>query len=371
MKMTVFHYMKKKYMKQLKKLTTLNFLLIILLLFSVFTIFISTENIRNNILNNERLSMVLINGYTKNGEFTYDTEKIKKMDHVKDLSYEYEIPLSYLGADGEQDFMNCLTLNPTTRDAINYHKSVKGNEIILPDSFKGSKLKFTDLKNKPLSLKQSYYEGSGIFFLKDKCYLAPQTSAKLAEQISKSDNYSSAKSLLVNITKTEYIYDFVQDFNNMFDEEKAYVYYQAEGLEELVTGSKMSMYLLILFQVVLLAIVFVFYRNSLNALIKTLNRDLLSLYINGLSSKEITRQFYSTIESMNKKIYRYSYALIALCAVGMWKYMGTQPLLIMVAGLVVLLSLLIVLNKRFVKLLITRKMKKELSNDNIVSQLRN
>jgi hypothetical protein len=37
--------------------------------------------------------MVLINGYTETGEFEYDTNLILNLPHVKNLSYDYEIPL--------------------------------------------------------------------------------------------------------------------------------------------------------------------------------------------------------------------------------------------------------------------------------------
>ncbi len=139
MKMTVFHYMKKKYMKQLKKLTTLNFLLIILLLFSVFTIFISTENIRNNILNNERLQGYSLTDTLKTVSLLR-YRKDKKMDNVKGLSYEYEITnIVFKCGTVNKDFMNCLTLNPTTRDAINYHKRSKETKSFYLILFKGTR----------------------------------------------------------------------------------------------------------------------------------------------------------------------------------------------------------------------------------------
>lgn len=121
----------------------------------------------------------------------------------------------------------------------------------------------------------------------------------------------------------------------------------------------------------LLIVIVIVYKNSLNSLIKLINRDLLSLYLNGMSSKEITSQFYKTIESGNKKVYIFSYGTVILFAILLSKALNNEVLMMITVGLLLLLSLFILLNKLFVKYVISRLLAKELSNENIVSQLRN
>lgn len=367
---SVFYYIKQKYLKSLRKLAILNFLLLILIIFSIFTVFISAENIHNNILNNDKLSMVLINGYTEKGEFEYDTNLILNLPHVKNLTYDYEIPLIYSSEKEEVEFLDCLPLNETTREAISFDVQVDDNALVLPEHFKNQKLIFSDMNHKPVKTTNYYYEGSGTYFLKDQCYLAQPLYNKMLATIN-SSNYSDVKSLIVNLEKTEYIYDFVKSFHEMFNEDEVYVYYQSEGLENLVQNSKVSFHLLLFFQLSLLIVVVIVYKNSLNSLIKLINRDLLSLYLNGMSSKEITSQFYKTIESGNKKVYIFSYGTVILFAILLSKVLNNEVLMMITVGLLLLLSLFILLNKLFVKYVISSILAKELSNENIVSQLRN
>ncbi|MCM3617894.1 hypothetical protein M3936_09910 [Sutcliffiella horikoshii] len=368
---SIFHYIKQKYLKSLRKLAVLNFLLIIIMIFSFFTVFISAENIHNNILNNDKLSMVLVNGYSGAGEFEYDTDKISSLPNVKNLTYEYEIPLIYSSEEEEVEFINCLPLNETTRDAISFQESVSSNALVLPEPFTNKVLTVSDLNNNPLQVDKYYYEGTGTYFLKEKCYLAEPLFEDLTESITSGENYSSVKSLLVNLEKTEYIYDFVQSFHDMFDEDEVYVYYQAEGLESLVQNSKVSFYLLLFFQLGLIIVIVLIYRNSLHSLIKLINRDLLSLYINGMSSKQIAIQFYKTIESQNKKVYLSAFGAVILFALFISRITSNETLIFLTLGLLASLALLVFMNKLFVKSLISKLLSKELSNENIVSKLRN
>lgn len=369
-KRLVFDYIKKKYTTNLRKLILLNFLLFVLLISSAFTVMMSVSNIKNNILNNEQLSMVLINGYSEDGEYNYDIERIERMPHVKDVVYEYDISV-LLEIDGEQDFISCLSLNSTTQEAISFQENVASPAIILPENFKGKKLTYYDMDYTELNVNEYYYEGNGHFFLKDYCYLTLDIHKDLTDQIDMEKNYSGVKNLIVHVDKMEYIYDFVTTFHEMFDEEDVYVYYQAEGLQDLVADSKTSLLLLILFEMILIIVILIIYRGSLASFIKVLNRDLISLYLNGMSSQQIIRQFYTTIEKSNRIIYILSLLLVFVIA-GLLSFKVIFPILVkwllMILGTLIVL---IIVNKVFVRYMITGLLKRELSNDNIVSKLRN
>lgn len=369
-KRLVFDYIRKKYTKNLRKLMILNFLLLALLISSAFTVMMSIGNIKSHILNNEKLSMVLINGYSDNGEYNYNIERIERMPHVKGVVYEYDAVV-LLEKNGEPDFINCLSLNPTTKEAISFYEQVDKQAIILPESFKGKTLKFYDMEHTELNLNKYFYEGDGNFFLKDYCYVTPDIYMDLMDKIKMEENFSGVKNLIVHLEKMEHIFEFVTAFHDMFDEEDVYVYYQAEGLEDLVADSKTSLWLLIIFEMILFIVILIIYRGSLGSFIKVLNRDLISLYLNGMSSKEIIRQFYTTIEKSNRMIYLLS--LLFVLIIG-WLLSFKVIFPTLVKWMIIILGTLLVLvalNKVFVRYMIVNLLKRELSSDNIVSKLRN
>ncbi|KEP25089.1 hypothetical protein [Bacillus zhangzhouensis] len=366
----VFDYLKKKHRSTLRKLAVLNFVLLMLIFFSIFTILISADNIYKNVLTNERLSMVLINGYSKTGEYEYDTDKIKRMPNVKDIVYEYDVSLS-IEADGETDILSALSFNPTTKEAVSYEGDLKENTILLPERFKGKKIKAYDGEVEPLEANIEYYKGEGNYFLKDYSYLSPDLYKKMSSQIKIGENYDGVRTLIVNLNKTEDIYEFVNQFDRMFDEEDVFVYYQAQGLEKLVANSKLSFLLLVVFQIILFVVIAFIYRGQMHTLISILNRDLLSLYLNGMSPKDMIKQFYRSIDKMNLKVY--IVALLFIAVLGAF-LLGRLPgeIILWIGGTAVgLLLVLVLLNKWFVRYIITKRMKKELSQENIVSRLRN
>ncbi|MDM5299919.1 hypothetical protein QUF51_17345 [Bacillus pumilus] len=366
----VFGYLKKKHRSILRKLAVLNFALLMLIFFSIFTILISADNIYKNVLTNERLSMVLINGYSKTGEYEYDIDKIKRMPNVKDIVYEYDVQFS-VEVDGETDLLSALSYNPTTKEAVSYEGDLKENTILLPERFKGKKIKLFDGEVKPLEANIEYYKGEGNYFLKDYSYVTPDLHKKLSSQIKMGENYDGAKTLIVHLNKTEDIYGFVNQFDRMFDEEDVFVYYQAQGLEKLVANSKLSFLLLVVFQIILFVVIAFIYRGQMHTLISILNRDLLSLYLNGMSSKDIIKQFYRSIDKMNLKVYVVALLFIAVLGAYLLAQLPVEVILLIGGTAVGLLLVLVLLNKWFVRYVITKRMKKELSQENIVSRLRN
>ncbi|MDY0408852.1 hypothetical protein ACFFIS_03715 [Virgibacillus soli] len=366
----VFDYIKKKYKKNLRKLIVLNFLLLALLISSAFTVMLSVGNINSNILNNEKLSMVLINGYSEDGEYNYNIERIERMPNVKDVVYEYDTTV-LLEVDGKSDFISCLSLNPTTQEAINFYEKVEEPAIILPENFKGKTITFYDMDHTVLKVNEYYYEGNGHFFLKDYCYVTPDIHSNLTDKIDMEENFSGVKNLIVHLEKMEHIFDFVTTFHDMFDEEDVYVYYQAEGLEELISDSKTSLLLLIIFEIILFIVILIIYRGSLASFIKVLNRDLISLYLNGMSSKQIISQFYTTIEKSNRIIYFLSFIFVFIIG-GLLSFKVIFPTLVKWMLIIIgTLIVLVMLNKVFVRYMIISLLKRELSSGNIVSKLRN
>lgn len=370
-KRLIFDYLKQKHASNLNKISLLNFLIILLLVLSLLTVFITAENIFNNILNNKQLSIVFINGYgSDDGEYEYDTDLISQQPYVKDLSYEYQISLE-TEVDGIVDFVDCHSLNPTTRDAIQFNDEIADNAIVFPESFKDKNFSLFDMNREPINYQAHYYDGDGQLFLRDLCYISPPLYEKIFDQVEMGYNYSGVKNLLVNVGKTERIFDFVNEFETLFDEENVFIYYQAQGLEHMISQSKMSFYLLLAFQIVLLFIIINIYRNSLKYLINLVNKDLLTLYLNGLSERHIIKEFYRLIERINTKIYIASYLIIIIIGIIFYNNIAFSIFLKLMIALIISVTLIILANRIIIYRLISHQMKQELASDNIVAQLRN
>ncbi len=364
---SIFEYIITKHRKQIFKLKILNYLMLIVLFFSFLTVLFSFYNINDNLLNNSQLKIISIDGYNDLGEgYEYDINEIKKMENVASVFYDYPYVISF-AIDQDIEMLTCLPLNEVTESTINYSGEY---DVLLPESYKNHVVNIIELENYQ-EYTVGFYEGEGQMFLRDYCYVSEDIYDYISQFYVVGDNYISNKNLLVLVDETEHIGDFVKTFNLKYDEEDVFIYYQSAGLENLFSSSKISQYLIIAFEAILILSISVIYHNAISSLFSILNKDIVSLYLNGLSRSKIVSNLSKTIIAINTKSYIvvFVFNLFLNLSLYLSPYSLFSKKIFIITNIFVFI--IITINTFLIRKSIKRLMKKNMSNTNITSYIKN
>ncbi|MCL1990978.1 MAG: hypothetical protein FWG67_08830 [Defluviitaleaceae bacterium] len=362
-----FTYQKAKHQYRLIAVSVFVSIIILNALFQ--TMFISFRTLQDQMLHHTNLSLILMQSYDEN-HFPYllNLDDIIEIDHVQFVSMSTPLMLVGIDDDGNMEGFITRAVNP------NYAHFV-GIDYLKDGTIYCSSMDYADIGhyqimdiNAPISLVT--YDGQQPLVVAGSCFVSESTYEKLYLELPYGYTEFVMPEYLIGVDNVRHVFDVARQLDTLSYD--SMILFQASGLESLIED--VYVLLIILFVVFLIITIFnifiVFFLSS--SLVKAMSRDLMILYLNGMSRNEVAKQLNSYISKffnvsiISSSILSFIMFIIAL------QFILRQALSIEWLLLVLLINLGVVMFNTFmIRIIISKLVKDNTSNENISKIVRN
>jgi hypothetical protein len=335
---------------------------------------IGIRTVSTEILHNERLALVTFEG--SDSEFmpyVYDSAKIKNIDHIVFASESRPL---FVDFNDETNQENCeiYAVNKMYANYIGIDDMQDG-VIYLPaknypdaDSYKVTGA--FQIPSVPLLVK-SYPNDAPLVVYGDG-FVSEDTYKEIVRSIDGELLKYVQPIFIIGVDKVENVFDVIRELDNIEQDDDALIVNQANGLENVVKDTKQLMYILI----VLLCVITMFNTFIIlyftNSLVSNNRRDLMVLYLNGLSRKNISRYLLKFLQTRVSKVIIIASVLSIIVFYFVSKYLLNQALSVYwIIALIIIDAFVIIINYFTYLFAIRRTVYKQTSNERISKIIRN
>lgn len=343
------------------------------------------SNIQNGLLDNDRLKLLQVFGHNiETNDMNLDEEVMMNIDNVLFEVKTYPIIMDLYDAD-EVFFDDDVIFLYKVPKAYGQYVGIEGimeDDIIYCPKGSISKealvhAKFAD-EFESLGIKLLEYDGAPPQMLENDQFATEETYDKIMkierERIGSeyADVLYSTPQYLVGVNDTINVYDVVDELKTSFPGYEIQVAYQASGLRNFVENSSNMMVFQIMVGIVIIMISFVIIYAFVNAFISKQEKNMMILYINGMTRKSITNQLYQWMLKCLLKPGIYAVFMSGICYI-ILSQLAFKTSFNLVALLVILIVNIIVelVSIKFLKWSIGVKISSKTANSNITAMIRN
>lgn len=369
---SIFNFTYKKNKKLYLIITVLIFISILVMNFILQVTVLSIKTVSNEIINNPKLSLISFDGSDKNYyPYNYDIKKIKNLEHVKFVTESRPLMLNFnVGSD---DCSECTiyAIDPQYAYYVGI-SDMKEDQIYLPSN------DYKDLKNlKPDQnigdeIKYTTFNGEAPMIIEGGGFVAKDTYDKIVKRLDTSFIDHVQPIYLIGVDKVENVFNVAKELKNLESDDDELALYQASGLENVVTDANRLFYCMIIALIVFIifnTFVIIYLSSSL---IGKIARDLMIIYLNGLSRKEISKLILGYIKKRIGSVTITACVLSILVFMILMKYLLNQNMTLL--WLLILLGInvfAIVVNLVTFKIVIKKIVYSKTANGRISKILRN
>lgn len=342
-------------------------------------------NMQNGLLDNDRLKLLQVFGQnSETNDMNLDEDVIMNIEHVLFEVKTYPITMNLYDENGEdygddviflykfpEEYCQYIGIEGTMKDNVIYCHEGSVSKGALENA------QFSD-EFKELGLDLAEYQGSPPQMLEGDQFATEETYNKIMaiERERIGDEYAdllySTPQYLIGVDDTINVYDVVDELKTSFPGYEIQVSYQASGLRIFVENSSNMLVFQILVGIAIVLISFVIIYVFVNTFISKQVKNMMILYINGMTRKNITNQLYNW---MLKRLLKPGICVVVLSGVS---YIILSQLVFKTSFSFIALLLILVVNIivelgsiKFLKWSIRKKIKIKTANANITSMIRN
>lgn len=371
----VFYFSKKKNGKKLSMIASTIAITLILLNICMQMIIMNSKNINQELMNNNNLMIIQMFGHSKEKDtYFMDTEKAKGIEHLVFITESFPLTISLCDENGnytdesviihkiEKKYSEYVGISDMKEGVIYCPKdsTKQANKYTLEPNFKSQKVR---LEN---------YDKNAPAILAGEDFAEAQTFDALMEKTVDREVLYSIPEYLIGVDSTEHIYSVVKDLKQTYSDYEVEVFYQANGLESLVSGSKNMLILQIIIFVFLILASCGILMVLLSSIVNSLTRELMLIHINGMSRKIMAAEFYKFILSIVGRYFiiseLISFALYFMMTMVIFPRRAGVMQFVLILGMNVIV---IGINIIILKVVIARKIQNNTSNEKISGMLRN
>jgi len=369
MKSSLLSFMNEKIKPTYKFILVTIFVSVFLLNGLIQIMMLSFTTLNNELLNNHDLSLIVMQSYDEGGQvYEIDIQTISNLDHVVFVSRHQILGLLALDENGD-------TVSFWTRPIPKVHSYYIGLEVMLdnriycPIHLYGN-IEHYEIQEIESAIDIINYEGMPPFVVADFCFTTEETYATIYSELSEYVTMAIMPEYLIGVDNVRNIFSVVRELYSLSDD--SMILFQATGLEEVIEDiSLLLVVLLILFFIVSAFNTYIVFLLS-SSLIEKVSRDLMILYLNGMSRKEIAAE----LSRHFSKHLNMTMLIATACFLFAWFIfinLITRQRLTSVQILIILLinALVILANSCTLKIMISTVVKKKTSNENISKVIRN
>lgn len=294
--------------KQTRKIIGVIFIALILVNICVEMMQLNQRNLNSGLLENNRLMLLQMFGHNdaKNTSFI-DVDTIKKVENVLFVTESFPIVMRLAYENGEWDQGEDVTVHKIPRKYGSYVgiENMQDGIVYCPNGSVDSEIikthTFTE-EYKSLDLKLEGYNGEVPQTLKGEEFVSEETFDKIMKCERKklgdedADIVYSTPEYLIGVDHTENAFKVEKALIESFPDYDVHVFYQANGLQSFVSGSKNMIALQGGVILLVLLVSFAVISTLLSSVIQTMEKNMMVLYLNGMTRKDITKLFYQWVK---------------------------------------------------------------------------
>ncbi|MFV0254615.1 MAG: hypothetical protein ACK5G7_00565 [Erysipelotrichaceae bacterium] len=370
MKNRILNYTVVKHKKKYQVITTFIFISVVLLNLILQTMAISTKTLKNEMLNNTTLSLILMQDYdNENQPYDLNLDQIKNIENVQ---YASKIkPLALIAEDGSKNQEGFITY--AIEAEYSYYIGIESME---DDKTYCSTNQYNNVENfKFLDIESDItlinYDFDPPMIFSDSCFMSKNTYDRLMSELPSTYTEFVVPEYIIGVNNVKNVYGVVRELDGLYTDDTTMFMYQANGLEGLIGDA--SNLLIILTSIFVMFIIFntiiIFFLSS--SLVSELSKDLMVLYLNGMSRKSISNELSKTCRN------RFTKAIIIASVISIIVFLAIVKFIFKLAigwdllfTLILIDTLVIILNTQTISIFIHRMVKKKTSNENISRILR-
>ena len=370
----IFYFMDSKNKKYYKIFSVAILLIVLLLNICLQMIIINTTNLNKQVLNNNNLMLIQMFGQNKeNSSHFMDTSKAQNIEHLVFIEESFDIIVNlYENGDFADEDLLINKMNKNYGEYVGIEDMQDGiiyspkNGVVLSDKLS------MESKFEELNLEYQTYDNYAPSVLSGECFVSEKTFQRIFDCLSVEEQQGYIPQYLIGVDKTENVYSVVQSLVDVYSDYDIHTFYQANGLQNLVTNSKNTILFQSIVFVVITIVSCIILATLISIMVNSMTKDLMTMYINGLNIDRMVTQFYKLILSKLRKpiILSFSLSVVSYLFLAFFLFKLSFDLLsfiiVLLANVVVIIICALLLN-----IIIKSKIQKKITNDNISSILRN
>lgn len=370
----IFQFVEKKSKKKLSSIVATIAVTILLLNICMQMIFINRQNLNDGLINNNNLMILQMFGHSEKENTCFmDANKAENIEHVVFVSESFPLVLNLNDKSGEL-IMENLTIHRIPKEYGEYVGISDMQEGIIYSSKDG-------IKNvSQYSLEEEYslldvqlknYENNAPAIFAEEDFAASETFDRLMELVPDKEVYCTPE-YIIGVDSTEAVYSVVKQLKQIYADYDAQVFYQAQGLENLVSGSENMLKLQIAIAVFLVVASCGIVSVLLSSVVNSLTPELMVIHINGMSRGKMAKEFYGFLLRLFQKPFLIAEIVSLLIYIIMttivFKDTAKMQMFVMVFGINIMVVLV---NMLVLRIVIEKRIRNNTANEKISSMLRN
>jgi hypothetical protein len=333
---------------------------------------LTVQTISNDILNSTKFSLLTFEGYDKTSKpFPYRIEDIEKIDHIKFVTESRPLFLTITDTSEDQNGCQVYAIDSQYSYYIGI-PHMEDNHIYFPqETFKDAS-KITIVDQLGVNVKTTNFPGNAPMILYNNCFISKKTYNEIVKNLPDIFLEYVQPIYIIGVDQVKNVFGVVKDLNELVPDDNPLILYQANGLQGLVNDSnRLLVVMIVLFVIfILFNTTIIIYLSSL--LINSMVRDLMVLYLNGLSRKEISKSVFSYIQKRIAKSVAIASAVSTLLYIIGYRIIIKQNIDLLTVGILITINVLVILLNRITfKTVILKMVSKRTSNNNISKIVRN
>ena len=337
-------------------------------LIQIMSISISTLN--DDLLQNNNLSLIVMQNYDDYGSVSeLDIQAISELENVVFISRH-----KILGLAALDEYNNLFTF--WVRSLPIEHSYFVGIDNFYSDSvFCPIKLYGYDIENsRILDVETDFniitYNYSPSFVVGDVCFTSIETYAKIYSELPADATAGITPEYLIAVDDVRNVFEVVRELERIGND--SMILFQAHGLENIIGDISILLIVLVVLFIVTSAfsIYIIFFLSSI--LIGKISRDLMILYLNGISRSHLSKELSKYLSKPLNAIMGVATLIFLIVWMIFRRVVLQERLNIEALILASLISIVVILlNSLSLKIVISKLVKNNTSNDNISKIIRN
>jgi hypothetical protein len=308
--------------------------------------------------------------------YNYNDESVKSIEHI--VFAVKSRPLLMLFDNNEkEDFCSIYAMDANHSNYVGIPTMEEGVIYLPEDNFPNAetyipKEEFSPetLPMVPLAVKN--FEGSSPMILSECGFVSEDTYLKIVDNLDEGILQYMLTIYIVGVDKVENVFRVVDELHNLSSDDDIQIQNQANGLRNVVKDTTQILYILILLlcaMTIFIGFIIIYFATSL---ISKNARDLMILYLNGMSRVKISMYIYKYLQLRVNKV------IVPACVLSLFLFYAITKFLLgrtehfyWILILIIINLGVIFINALIYKIAIKRAVYKQTSNEKISKLIRN
>lgn len=373
MKNNILTFTRIKSKKRYRIIAIFIFVSIIIMNLLLQTMSLSIQTIHNEMLNSTNLSLILLQDSKKsdnNAPYDADVSLIEKIKNVKFVTKSKYLGLNGENKNGEQEGFITHAINPKFAYYVGIKKMEENKVYCSTKKYKNvEQYKLIDV-NSAITLIS--YDADVPLILSDSCFVSTNTYDKIYKNLPSGYTEAVLPEYLIGVNNVKNVFGVVKQIDNLYTDDDTMMMYQANGLEKVVSDSSNLLWILGIVFIIFLIFNTVIISFLSSSLVTEISRDLMVLYLNGMSRRSISSELNKHCRSCFGKAIIIASVLSIIAFICIMTFVLKQQISIYWLLLLICIDgVVICINTLTIKLLIHKVVNKKTSNNNISKIIRN